>query len=98
MRRSVLRARALLKRGACAEAWCVGLLAAPPDAELLLLDYHGTGVSLHEHPLLRVSSASHAEQRDALTSQEVSKTPHVRRVRVLGLVIGRQRRNPSTAA
>ena len=68
-----------------------GVLAPPPDAELLLLDYHGTGVSLSDHPMRHVRAALPQQLRDALTSAEVSKARHGSKVRAVGLVIGRQR-------
>ncbi len=72
-----------------------GLLAPPPAAELLLLDYQGTGVSLDDHPMRHVRAALPPELSGALTSAQVAKAPHGSRVRTLGLVIGRQR--PGTA-
>ena len=72
-----------------------GLIAPPPAAELLLLDYDATGVSLSDHPMRHLRPALPEALRDALTSAEVSKARHGTRARVVGLVIGRQR--PGTA-
>ena len=60
--------------------------------ERMLADYGSTGVTLREHPLELMRSSL---PDDLLTSAELERGSHGRRVRVAGLVIARQR--PATA-
>jgi error-prone DNA polymerase len=60
--------------------------------ERMLADYGSTGVTLREHPLELMRPGLPA---DLLTSAELERGRHGRRVRVAGLVVARQR--PATA-
>jgi len=60
--------------------------------ERMLADYGSTGVTLREHPLELMRPGLPA---DLLTSAQLERARHGRRVRVAGLVVARQR--PATA-
>jgi error-prone DNA polymerase len=71
------------------------VLGAPSSAEVLLLDYATTGLSLDDHPMMHLRPALPKKLGRVLDSREVQSAPHGTRARTLGLVIGRQR--PGTA-
>jgi error-prone DNA polymerase len=68
------------------------VIKPPPSAEVLLLDYATTGLSIDDHPMKYVRP--HLPS-GTCTSQQLLEVPHQRRAKVCGLVIGRQR--PGTA-
>ena len=63
-------------------------LGAPSGRELLLLDYQTVGLSLNDHPMAHVRASLSGR---VLSSRDVMAAPAKSRVRVAGLVIGRQR-------
>jgi error-prone DNA polymerase len=62
--------------------------------EQLLLDYGRLGLSVDDHPMKHVRP--HLEDRQVKRAAELAKLRHGSRVRVAGLIIGRQR--PMTAS
>jgi error-prone DNA polymerase len=71
----------------------VGLPKMKP-AEQLVLDYGRLGLSLNDHPLRHMRARLAYE--GTVTTASLSDTPHGTKVRIAGLVVGRQR--PATAS
>ncbi len=81
----------LLRHSAFAEA--SPLLPVPTEGADLVMDYANLGFSLGRHPLALLRGHFH---RDVYNAARIDKSRHGQRIRVVGLVINRQR--PSTAA
>jgi error-prone DNA polymerase len=72
---------------------CKVQLAPLGRAEQLVLDYERTGISVDDHPMLLLRPKL---PKKVLSSRDVAKAKHGRRVETAGLVICRQR--PGTAS
>jgi error-prone DNA polymerase len=72
-----------------------GALGPPSAAEILLLDYATTGVSIDDHPMMHLRRALPPSLGRVLDARAVQRAPHGTKARTVGLVIGRQR--PGTA-
>jgi error-prone DNA polymerase len=70
------------------------LLRPPTEGEEIVADYSSLSLTLGRHPLALIRKSLRA--RDALTAQEVARTPHGKIVTTAGLVVCRQR--PASAA
>ncbi len=81
----------LLQHSAFTEA--SPLLPVPTEGADLVMDYANLGFSLGRHPLALLRGHFH---RDVYDAARIAKSRHGQRIRVVGLVINRQR--PSTAA
>jgi error-prone DNA polymerase len=69
------------------------LLRHPSEGEDIIADYGHVGLTLGRHPMALLRG--HLTKRRFLSSEDLQRVPHGRRVRAAGLVITRQR--PGTA-